>query len=225
MNKISAIIAMFLFASGACFGQVTPVGTGNILTYDVFNVSRPLFSSDYTFKQNRDPRVLKLTIEETGDRKYEYLNGRPFTVKDKSFTYTSIRGNVVEMSERFQILPKDQKVVVGMQWDFSLKSQYNNGNCGGWNVTYHATAKDGPDISINIDGKDVSVKTISIEYRGEIKHDRCTPFNRERSVVYSPELNEIVKDQWLDFQPGSKLPDNDGWKWELKSISTSQAQK
>ena len=199
MNKISAIIAMFLFASGACFGQVTPVGTGNVLTYDVFNVSRPLFSSDYTFKQNRDPRVLKLTIEETGDRKYEYLNGKPFTFYDKFFTVTSTFGKVVEVSERYPLLPKDQKVTVGMQWDFSRKN--NTGNCGWWEVTYHAEVKEERNTSININGKDVLIKTLLIEYKGEAKLDRCTPHTQERYVLYSPELNEIVKDQWLDFQP------------------------
>lgn len=218
MRKI--VFSLFLYAciSVACFGQITPTGNGNVLTYDVFNVKQQLLQTDITFQASKDQRVLKLDIEKNGDRKYNFMNKKPFAVYDKHFAMTSDHGRTVDTGERYPFFPIHQKLESGVHWKFFRKGAANV--CGNWTIAYQAVAKEGPDTSLNMDGKDIAVKTLLIEYRGEAKSDRCDPYKQTRFVLYAPELNEFLMDQWLDLTPEGKTSEF-GYKWVLKSVTTT----
>jgi len=121
MRKIFFPLFLYVCISGACFGQITPNGNGKVLTYDVFNAKQQLFQKDITFHPNKDQRVLKLDIEENGDRKYAFMNEKPFAVYDKYLAMTSDRGKTVDTGERYPLLPMHQKIGSGVSWDFLRK--------------------------------------------------------------------------------------------------------
>lgn len=221
MRKIFFSLFLAVFISGACFGQITPTGNGNILTYDVFTAKQQLFQKDITFQPNQEQRVLQLNIEKNGARKYAFMNGKPFAVYDKYFAMTSDRGKTIDTGERYLLLPINQKIGLGVQWDFFRKGYASV--CGNWTIAYHAVAKEGPDTSINMNGKDIAAKALLIEYRGDAKSDKCDPYKQERLVLYAPELNEFLMDQWIDFTPDGKTSEF-GYKWLLKSVTTTASQ-
>lgn len=191
------------------------------MTYDVFNAKQQLFQKDIIFQPNKDQRVLKLDIEENGDRKYAFMNEKPFAVYDKYLAMTSDRGKTVDTGERYPLLPMHQKIGSGVSWDF-LRKGYA-GVCENWTIAYHAMAEEGPDTSIHIDGRDLAVKTLLIEYRGDAKSDKCDAYQQERFVLYAPELNELLMDQWIEFTPEGKTSEF-GYKWVLKSVTTIASQ-
>ena len=221
MPKIFLPLFLYVCISEACFGQITPTGNGNVLTYDVFNAKQQLLHTDITFQSNKDQRVLKLNIEENGDRKYAFMNEKPFAVYDQYLAMTSDRGKTVDTGERYPLFPINQKIDVGVQWDFFRKGYASV--CENWSIAYHAVAKEGPDTSINRDGKAIAVKTLLIEYRGDAKSDRCDPYKQERFVLYAPGLNELLMDQWIEFTPEGKTSEF-GYKWVLKSVTATASQ-
>lgn len=221
MRKIFITLFLSVCVSGASFGQTAPTGSGNVLTYEVFNAKQQPYKKDITFQAEKEPRVLKLSIENNGARTYDFLNEKPFAVYDKYFAAISHFGKTVERSARYPLLPIDQKIDAGMQWNFSREGYASA--CGKWSVTYEAVTKSGPDTVINMDGKDVAVKTLLIEYRGDAKSDKCDPYQQERFVWYAPGLNELLMDQWIEFIPGRMTSDN-GYKWILKSVTTRTRQ-
>lgn len=218
MRKIFFALFLYVWISGACFGQITLTGNGNVLTYDVFNAKQQRFQTEITVQPNKDQRVLRLNIEKNAGRKYTFMNEKPFTVYDKYFAMTSDHGKTVDTGARYPLLPINQKIEPGVQWNFSRKGYASI--CGNWMIAYQAVAKKGPDTSLNMDGTDIAVKTLLIEYRGDATSERCDPYKQTRFVLYAPELNELLMDQWIDFTPDGNSSEF-GYKWVLKSVTTT----
>ena len=197
------IASLFLSVTLSSFAQVAPLASGSVLAYDVFGAKQGLLQSEVAFQQSKEQRVLKLNIEENGDRAYRFTDGKDFAVYDKFFVRTANRGKPISPSEQFQLLPKSKKMEVDAEWEYSRTGSTGN-ECGNWSVTHRQKAKQGPDVVIKIDGTDVSVKTLLIETRTEPKYTRddCTSGREERVYLYSPDLNEIVSDQELRYTTG-----------------------
>lgn len=221
MRNIFLSLFLSVCIPGVSFGQITPTGSGSVLTYDVFNAKQQPYKKDITFQPDKEQRVLKLSIEENGDRKYVFMSDKPFAAYDKYFAATSHFGKAVDREARYSILPINQKIEAGVQWSFGRQGHANA--CGNWTVAYHAVTKDGPDTFIKLDGKEIAVKTLLIEFRGDAKSDKCDPYQQERLVLYAPVLNELLMDQWIEFIPG-RMTSDFGYKWVLKSVSTTASQ-
>ncbi len=217
MRKIFSFLLLYVFMAGAGFGQIVPTGNGSVMTYDLFNARKQPHQKNLLFQPSQDPRVLQLAIEANGERKYTFLDGMPFAVYDKYLAMTSLHGKQIDSDARFPLLPIHQKIEAGTQWNFFRKGSASA--CGNWTVAYLAAAREGPDTSIKLDGQDIAVKTLLIEYRGDARSDRCDPYQQERSVWYAPQLNELLMDQWIEFTPGGQTSDF-GYKWLLKSVAT-----
>jgi hypothetical protein len=211
------IASLSVLVSFSCFAQVAPTASNDVLAYDVFNAKQGFLQTEITFEPNKEQRVLKLSIENNGDRKYDFLNDRPFAVYDKSFTRTSNRGVAVSLSDYFVVLPKNQKVEVGAQWEFS-RSGYGD-NCGNWSAIHRSTAKEGPETLVTVNGKSTSVKTLLIEQSGTVtRSNGCSQLKIEGLVLYAPELNEVLMNQSVDTVNQKFLA---GYKWVLKTITTN----
>jgi len=215
------IVSLFLFASLSSFAQTMPTANGDILTYEVFDAKQGFLQTEITFQPYKPGRTLKLNIESNGERSYTFLNGRPFAIYDKSFLRTSIRGVAVSPGEYFVLLPKDKKIEAGAKWEFS-RSGYGY-TCGNWKGDYLSVAKEGPEITLSIDGKNTPIKTLRIEISGEVLQGdvRCTTLTSKKVVHYAPELNEIIMEQAIDTKQKTLAG---GYRWVLKSITTSASQ-
>jgi len=53
MRKIFFALFLYVWISGACFGQITLTGNGNVLTYDVFNAKQQRFQTEITVQPNK----------------------------------------------------------------------------------------------------------------------------------------------------------------------------
>lgn len=221
MRKIIFSLLLSICIPGTSFGQITPTGDGSVLTYEVYSAKQQPHKKNIIFEPNKEQRVLKLNIEKNGDRKYVFMNEKPFAVYDKYLAVTSLLGKKIDSDARYPLLPINQKMDAGVQWNFFRQGQASV--CGNWTVAYHAEGKEGPNTSINMDGKDIAVKTLLIEYRGDARSDRCDPYQQERFVLYAPELNELLMDQWIEFTPGGMTSDY-GYKSVLKSVTTTPSQ-
>lgn len=221
MCRIFLLLFLYGCISGVSYGQITPTGDGDILTYDVFSAKQQLYQADITFEPDKSQRVLKLNIENNGDRTYAFMNEMPFAVYDKYFVMTSFRGKAVGRAERYELLPINQKIDLGVQWDFVREGHFSA--CGNWTITYHAVVKNGADTLVDMNGKKILVKTLLIEYRGDAKSDRCDAYKQERFVLYAPELDELLLDQWFDFTPEGRTSEF-GYKWVLKSVTATASQ-
>lgn len=202
------------------FAQVTPTASGNVLTYEVFDARKGLTQIEVSFQQFAPGRTLKLNVEENGDRNYAFLDGKPYAVYDKLFKRTANRGRPVSPGQYLQLLPETQKIEEGVKWEFS-RSGYHQ-LCQDWKIAYNAEIKKGPDTVVAVDGKNISLKTLLIEQTGTGAHGdaRCSIMGFERSVLYSPELHEILMDQLIDREYKAV---SGGYKWAVKSITTSAA--
>lgn len=212
------VVALFLPMPLSLFAQVVLLSSGSVLTYDVFGAKQGLLQTEVTFQQNKEQRVLKLKIEESGDRIYTFIDGKDFAVYDKFFSRTGNRGRPTSPNEQFLLLPRNQKIELGTQWEFSRAG--SGSTCYDWRGTYRSVVKEGADISIDINGKASPIKTFLIEMNGNVLqgNSACTTLTVKRLTWYSPELNEIVMDQMTDTENKTL---SGGYKWVLKSITTS----
>lgn len=218
MRMVFRSLVLSLFISGACFAQITPTGNGSVLTYDVFNARQQRYQKNISFELNPDPRVLQLRVNEKEERTYHFMNDKPFAVLDPSLAMVSILGKAVDPDARYPLLLPRPNLAAGETWRFLRKGIAPV--CGNWTVSHQAVAKTGPDTSIAIDGKNTIVKTLLLEFQGQARSDRCDPYQQDRFVLYAPELDELVLDQWIDFTPDGMTSEH-GYKWVLKSVTSS----
>lgn len=216
MRKLFRFLVLPFCFPGACFAQITPTGEGSVLTYDLYNARQQRYQKNISFELNPDQRVLQWRVNERGERTYRFMNDKPFAVLAPSLAMVSFLGKAVAPDERYPLLPPRPNVAAGETWRFSRKG--NAPVCGNWNVTHQAEAKTGPDTSIEIDGKNSVVRTLLLEFQGQARSERCDPYQQERIVLYAPELNELVLDQWIDFTPDG-LTSEHGYKWVLKTVT------
>ena len=158
--------SLLFFVSLSCFAQVTPTTNNDVLAYDVFDAKQGFFQTEVTFQQYAPGRILKLNIDGTGNRTYTFLDGKPFSVYDKFFTGSVDRRGTVGASMYHQLLPKDKKVEVGSKWDFSRTG--TDSVCGNWKGNYLSVAREGPETTLSIDGKNTPIKTLLIEISADI---------------------------------------------------------
>lgn len=166
-----------------------------------------------------DPKiaVLKIFIEDNGDRKYSSLDGVQVFVTDKTFTRIFTGKKKIEEKRRLQKLPASE-VVVGKEWDVPWIR--TTSDCGLVEVNYHAVAKAGPDFSLTIDGIDTTVKTILIDYQVPLSSAPCLVGKElKRQILYSVDLNELVSEVYTDKYLGFL---ETGYMIVVKSIQTSK---
>lgn len=218
--KVIKGILLFLFTlslSSVSLGQTSRIETGDVLGYEVSN-AKQVGSQPVTF-QPTPHRKVKIAIEENGDRTYLFENGNIFSVTDKLFTRINNRGRPIEDGYRFRMFPPDKKLEPGLQWETSFR--YSAGKYGDNQVNYRATAKNGPDIPIAImigeDKKDVMVRTILVEYEGQIFSTMNSWSARaENQILYSPDLGEIVSNKYVGYDQGYLMPG--GFSWTLQYV-------
>jgi len=207
------------------FAQVAPTASGDVLAYDTFQAKQEPFSKEVAFEKNKNQTVLTLTVESTSDRRYNQLNGNPRWEFDKFFLLTSARGKLTKPEEQHQYLPINQGLAVGTQREYVRTIQ--DGYCGTWRSVYRPVVTEGPDAVITIDGKEVTVKTLKVDYdsKAVFSNASCNTIPQEKNfLLYSTELNEIVLRQQVDLINGGLQPNGSRYKLELKSITTKAGQ-
>jgi hypothetical protein len=218
MSRIFLAFVTITF-SGFSFGQgqeVRPVVSGDVLTYEASN-AKQIGNEPFAFPE-KNVRVNKITIEQDGSRNYVFgKSGQPHSVRDKLFTMVSSGGKQVENGERFQVLPADQSI---REWDLPAITS-SSPTCGSYMVNYHAVKQEGPEITLMIDGKEMKIKTTSINYKATPSSGQCGSWNLEKNILYSEQLGEMISESYMNTQNGFHL--NIGWKWTLKSIKTAPA--
>ena len=214
-----------MLVCSTAFSQVVPTTSGDTLSYDSFQAKQGIFSAEITFEKNKNQFVVALIVESTGDRKYNLLNGSPRWGFDKDFLLTSARGKLTDPNQEHQYLPKDQSLSLGSQWEYVRTIE--TGYCGTWRSVYRPVVTNGPDAVINIDSKEVTVKTLKVDYdsKATYSNSSCNIIPQEKNFyLYSPELNEIVLRQQVDLINGGLQPNGTKYKLELKSITTKAGQ-
>ena len=213
-GRMTRILALFvsLFLANVCYGQ-GKITSGNILNYDV----RPAVqvgNQPIAFKEEAMKRKLVISIADNGDRNYAYTNGKPFGLFDKFLTRISSRGKMIEPKYRFKTLPGD-KIEAGMKW--TVSTGWYSGDCGEVKAEYQATAAAGPTVTISTNGKESNVSSLTLSYEGIARDDKgCGSRQSKRTVVYVPELEETVLDEFIALVSSGFLAD--GYKVELKSL-------
>ena len=208
--------AALLLAASVASGQTRPVQTGDILTYEAVRPEQQNNQPEVSVK--RPDLVLRLTIEENGDRRYDYRSGKNYSVTDQAFTRHMKRGEPIREPYRFPLFASVKKPEIGQKWDIAFRSE--SAGYGDNLVTYQASSQPGPDFSLFIDNREVRVSTIRIDYDGFINSTTASSWSGRATVqvLYAPTLNEIVFYDYIAHDNRGFLIG--GFRSTLKAIRT-----
>jgi hypothetical protein len=208
-------LCLIFMLPGISFGQIKTVASGDILIYEASNATQ-IGNRPIEFPE-RNIRTLTINIEKDGSRNYSFVrDGQPYNSRDKFFTITSRGGKPIEEKERFHSFPPNQTT---KEWDASFSL---NSRCGNLTYTYHGMKDDGPEVTLLVDEKEVKAKTIRYQYKATPSSTECKRWDLEIKTLYSEELNEIV---YYEYKNTQDYFLNEGYRWSLKSIRSSNIAK
>lgn len=213
------LISLFISLSltGVSFGQERSLVTGDAILIEE-SPAVQIGNQPITFDTAK-PKQLKywLSIQENGDRHYLRGNKSISFAYDKFFASIISKGNPIKEGDRFIPFPPNKKLSVGMEWD--VPAMEIASKCfGNTKLIYHAISKNGPEITLLVDDKDVVIKTILVDYKATLGHktDSCDKYDRVKTILYSEELNEIVSESFTEIRGPFLI--GSGWKKSLKSV-------
>jgi hypothetical protein len=213
-KKIIFSVLFSLALSGHAFGQVKPITSGDVLVGENYKAEQSP-GQPIVFKDAPEVSTYKMSIQENGDRQYLKTGGPGSFVRDKSFTIIAYGKKPVDENQRFKMFPQNQKLEPGLQWDVAYTGTTKN--CGTLFVRYRGTSKIGPDFSVTVDGKEAKLKTIQVDLDGSSTHSCNTTYKLDHNILYSPELNEIVAQKFIDLEASYLFA---GFNRILKSVQT-----
>ena len=156
-------ILFLLFASMLlpnASGQVAPVTNGSTVIIQT-SVAQQAGNAPITF-QPKGSYTYKVSIKENGDREFVRPDGFVNHAYDGVFTNITWKNKQIPPEWRFIRFPQGAVLQAGMKWKvppWKMKT-----DCQPMYVNYTATSENGPDVNLTIDGKDVRIKTVQINY-------------------------------------------------------------
>jgi hypothetical protein len=132
---------------------------------------------------------------------------------DKFLTRISNRGKTIDPKYRFKTLP--DTIEPGTKW--TVSTGWYSSDCGDVKAEYQATATAGPTITISANGKESNASSFVLSYEGIASDTKgCGSRQSKRTVVYVPELEEAVFDEFIGLVAAGFLAE--GYRVELKSV-------
>ena len=205
-------------------GQMKPLASGDVVTIEWLTAEQ-VGGQSITFRPaNPKAYAYRVSVQENGD--VRFLRPKEDFVtfaRDRFFTYITSNNVLIDEDQRFVRFPKDRELQPGLKWDvppykivMSCRKEII--------AKYNAYSEKGHPVTISINGKDVSIETVRINYEADMPYTCAGAYGWRKTseVLYSPELNEIVSLKninWNAYCPRLCLDNGSGWS--VKAIKTA----
>jgi len=199
-------------SAATAFAQAKPIASGDILTYNNMNATQ-VGRQPITFV-SEGQSTNSVTIDASGNRTYKNVRSKGNYTLDKLFTRIASNGKGRPAEEVFQSLQKEQ-LEPGMNWKTTVKRP--TGQCGYVTYDYDVSTAKGPDLIIQIDTKDTTIPTIQVEFKASPSGGVCGQWTQVKKMLISPELWEIVSEEFVSDQRGVL---QEGYKFVITSVKT-----
>ena len=204
--------ALVFFGLNFAFAQgVEPIKTDSILNLKIVQLAT--VGQDFADGAASSASVSLKIDQMTGDRIYTTAKNGLVLRKNKSFGTVQRNRYVFAGDEVGDVLPAN--FAVGEKW--KEVAYYKSNRCGRVKHEFDASITQGPDVAVNIKGAPVTLKTLQIVREGTWYAPNCGGSGKKHlKVLFSPELNEIVHDEFRVYYRGIAYA---GEKMILESIN------
>lgn len=197
ISKLAVICFALFGLCQATFAQVAPVKSGDVLKLKIV----PLVAAGQVFTEGAaasDTASVQIDTA-TGERTYTTAKNKAVVRKNNFFGTLQWNRYVYKADEIGNILPP--KITIGEKWKEVV--WFNSSRCGRGKNEYEVTVSQGQDVVVNIKGVPTSLKTFQIIREGTWFFGNCGGSGKKTlKVLFSPELNEIVHDEYKIYDKG-----------------------
>ena len=201
-------LGLFVLSISTSFAQVAPppeIKTGDRLTY-----SWVRFNGGERSIVERPPiqEVAAITIDSaTEDRIYAYTNDSNLVRKNKLFGTLLFRNTAEVLKNKPQNVLQG-KPVIGQTWEYEssqTRANETRSSCSVIDRKNKASVFDGPDVTLQVKGVAVTVKTLLIMQDSVWYNGSCGNGTDKAKYLYSPALNELVLEETVRYYQENRV--------------------